>query len=68
MEKDKEVLEVIKELAKVKGSKVPLTSVYRNVAAKGIYKFDNNIRNALKRLETLGKIKATGMNSIELLE
>lgn len=68
MSRDEEVLEVIKELAKTKGKALSLTSVYRNVAASGIYTNDLSIRNSLKRLETRGKIKASGMDTIDLLE
>jgi len=68
MSKDEEILEVIKELAKNKGKIISLGLIYRNVMAKGIYTFKPNIKNALKRLETRREIKATGMDSIELLE
>ena len=67
MNRDEEILEVIRELAKAKGKTMSLTSVYRNVVAEGIYTNNFSIRNALKRLETRGKIKATGMDKIELL-
>lgn len=68
MSKDEEIFEVIKELAKTKGKTISLTLIYRNVAAKGIYTYNPNIKNALKRLETAGKIKTSSMNMIELLE
>jgi hypothetical protein len=68
MSKDEEILEVIKELAKNRGKIISLSLIYRNVMAKGIYTFKANIKNALKRLETRREIKATGMDSIELLE
>lgn len=68
MNRDEEVLVAIRELAKVRGKTISLSSIYRNVAAKGVYTNDFSIRNSLKRLETRGKIKATGMDRIELLE
>lgn len=67
MGKDDEVLETIRELAKVKGNKLSVTLIYRTVVQKGIYTSENYIRNALKRLESRGKIKTGGMNQIELL-
>ena len=67
MSKDDEVLETIKELAKSKGNKLLLTSIYRSVIQKGTYTSDKHIRNALKRLEMRGKIKTGGMNQLELL-
>ncbi len=67
MSKDDKILKVIKELAKGKGSKLSLTSIYRGVIQKGIYTSENYIRNALKRLEIRGKIKTGEMDQIELL-
>ena len=68
MSKDEEIFEAIKGLAKTKGKTISLTLIYRDIAAKGIYTYTPNIKNALKRLETSGKIKATSMNMIELME
>jgi len=67
MGKDDEVLETIKELAKSKGNKLSVTSIYRTVVQKGIYTSEKHIKYALKRLEIRGKIKTGGMNQIELL-
>ena len=67
MNKDDKVLETIKELAKSKGNKLSVTSIYRSVVQKGTYTSDKHIRNALKRLEIRGKIKIGGMNQLELL-
>ena len=67
MSKDDEVLEVIKELAKSKGNRLSVTSIYSAVVQKGIYTSEKFIRHALKRLEIRGKIKTGGMNQLELL-
>jgi len=67
MSKDDEVLETIKKLAKSKGNKLSVTSIYRSVVQKGTYTSDKHIRNALKRLEIRGKIKTGRMNQLELL-
>lgn len=68
MGKDEEIFQVIKELSITKGKTISLTLIYRNVAARGIYTHSSSIKNTLKRLETGGKIKASSMNMIELLE
>lgn len=68
MSKDNEILEVIKELAKVRGRKIPLPLLYRNVIKKEIYVSNKAIKNSLKRLEICGKIKTTELNSIELMD
>lgn len=68
MGKDQEILEVIRELADSRGKTVSLTLIYNQVSAKGIYTSNPAIKNSLKRLETRGKIKTTGMGAVELLE
>ena len=68
MNKDHEILEVIKELAKTRGNRLSLSLVYRNILKEGIYTSNKSIQNALRRLETRGNIKATELNSIELLK
>ena len=67
MSKDDEVLQIIRELAKGKGNKLSVPSVYRAVVQKGIYTSEKHIKYALKRLEIRGKIKTGGMNQLELL-
>jgi len=67
MNKDDEILDAIKELANAKGNRLSLTPVYRAVVQRGIYTSNKSIHNALKRLEICGKIKATELDSIELL-
>ena len=67
MDKDQEIIEVIRELAKTKGKIISVTTVYKNITAKGIYTSNTGVKNALRRLETRGIIKATTMDKIELL-
>jgi Fe2+ or Zn2+ uptake regulation protein len=68
MSKDDEILEVLKELAKSKGKMISLLLIYNTVVKKGVYTSKSSIHSALKRLEIRGKIKATNLGSIELLE
>ena len=68
MGKDEQIFDVIKNLAQTRGKMIPLLLVYRSVIKRGIYTSKGNIRNALKRLEICGKIKAADLDSIELVE
>jgi len=68
MNRDEEILDVIRGLANAGGKTVSLTLIYRQVAGKGIYTANMAIKNSLKRLESQGKIKTTSMDKIELLE
>jgi Fe2+ or Zn2+ uptake regulation protein len=68
MDKDREIIEVIRELARTRGRVISITTVYKNITAKGIYTSNAGIKNALRRLETRGIIKSTTMDKIELLE
>jgi Fe2+ or Zn2+ uptake regulation protein len=68
MDKDREIIEVIRGLARTGGKTISVTTVYKNITAKGIYTSNTGIKNALRRLETRGLIKSTTMDKIELLE
>lgn len=68
MDKDQEIIKIIRDLARTGGRIISVTTVYKNITAKGIYTSNTGIKNALRRLETRGIIKSTMMDKIELLD